>query len=107
MSPYPFGAGGFPAEEPEALVRIGLAVAVKRLTQPGLPPMPLYHFYSLDGRGRRIEPALQIDCVDDAAAIAHGDALHKDARLGIWEGSRLVIILSPDAARLTQGPSLI
>jgi len=62
--------------------------------------MPLYQFYSLDGRGRRIEPALHMDCVDDAAAIAHGDALHKDARLGIWEGRRLVIILPPDAARL-------
>lgn len=66
--------------------------------------MPLYQFYSLDGRGRRIEPALEADCVDDASAIAHGDALHKDAKLGIWEGCRQVTVLPPNAARLTSGP---
>lgn len=32
----------------------------------GLPSVPLYKFYSLDGRGRRIEPAIEADCSDDA-----------------------------------------
>jgi hypothetical protein len=63
----------------------------------GLPSVPLYKFYSLDGRGRRIEPAIEVDCSDDVAAIAHGDAMQKDAKLEIWEGSRLVIVLPPNA----------